>query len=36
MSAKREYAFALLAGVVGAGLVLLAVRQRWAQAVWVN
>jgi uncharacterized membrane protein (TIGR02234 family) len=34
MSAKREYAFALLAGVVGAGLVLLAVRQRWAQAVF--
>jgi uncharacterized membrane protein (TIGR02234 family) len=34
MSAKREYAFALLAGVVGSGLVLLAVRQRWAQAVF--
>jgi uncharacterized membrane protein (TIGR02234 family) len=34
MSAKREYAFTLLAGVVGAGLVLLAVRQRWAQAVF--
>jgi uncharacterized membrane protein (TIGR02234 family) len=34
MSAKREYAFALLAGVVGAGLVLLAVREQWAQAVF--
>jgi uncharacterized membrane protein (TIGR02234 family) len=34
MNAKREYGFALLAGAVGAGLVLLAVRQRWAQAVF--
>jgi uncharacterized membrane protein (TIGR02234 family) len=34
MSAKREYAFALLAGAVGAGLVLFAVRQQWAQAVF--
>ena len=34
MTPKREYAFALLAGAVGAGLVLLAVRQRWAQAVF--
>jgi uncharacterized membrane protein (TIGR02234 family) len=34
MTAKREYGFALLAGAVGAGLVLLAVRQRWAQAVF--
>ena len=32
--ARREYGFALLAGAVGAGLVLLAVRQRWAQAVF--
>jgi uncharacterized membrane protein (TIGR02234 family) len=31
---KREYGFALLAGAVGAGLILLAVRQRWAQAVF--
>lgn len=31
---RREYGLALLAGVVGAGLVLLAVRQRWAQAVF--
>jgi uncharacterized membrane protein (TIGR02234 family) len=33
-TAKREYGFALLAGAVGAGLVILAVRQRWAQAVF--
>jgi uncharacterized membrane protein (TIGR02234 family) len=32
--AKREYGLALLAGAVGAGIVLLAVRQRWAQAVF--
>ena len=31
---RREYGFALLAGAVGAGLILLAVRQRWAQAVF--
>jgi uncharacterized membrane protein (TIGR02234 family) len=31
---KREYGGALLAGAVGAGLILLAVRQRWAQAVF--
>jgi uncharacterized membrane protein (TIGR02234 family) len=31
---KREYGFALLTGVVGAALILLAVRQRWAQAVF--
>ena len=36
MTAKREYAFALLAGAVGAGLVLLAVRERWAQAVFTQ
>jgi uncharacterized membrane protein (TIGR02234 family) len=36
MSAKREYAFALLAGLVGAGLVLLAVREQWAQAVFTQ
>jgi uncharacterized membrane protein (TIGR02234 family) len=34
MTPKREYGFALLAGAVGAGLVILAVRQRWAQAVF--
>ena len=32
--ARREYGFALLAGAAGAALVLLAVRQRWAQAVF--
>ena len=31
---RREYGLALLAGAVGAGLILLAVRQRWAQAVF--
>jgi uncharacterized membrane protein (TIGR02234 family) len=31
---KREYGLALLAGAAGAGLVLLSVRQRWAQAVF--
>jgi len=31
---RREYWATLLAGAVGAGLVLLAVRQRWAQAVF--
>ncbi|HEY3879913.1 MAG TPA: Trp biosynthesis-associated membrane protein [Trebonia sp.] len=34
--AKREYGYALLAGAVGAGLILLAVRQRWAQAVFAE
>jgi len=34
LAARREYGAALLAGAVGAGLVLLAVRQRWAQAVF--
>ncbi len=33
-SVRREYAYVLLAGAVGGGLVLLAVRQRWAQAVF--
>ena len=33
-SARREYGLALLVGAVGAGLILLAVRQRWAQAVF--
>src|SRR5579871_2418437 len=33
-SVKREYGIVLLAGAVGAAVVLLAVRQRWAQAVF--
>jgi uncharacterized membrane protein (TIGR02234 family) len=33
-AARREYGWLLLAGAVGSGLVLLAVRQRWAQAVF--
>jgi uncharacterized membrane protein (TIGR02234 family) len=32
--ARREYGFALLTGAVGAGLILLAVRQQWARAVF--
>jgi uncharacterized membrane protein (TIGR02234 family) len=32
---KREYGAALLAGAVGAGVILFAVRQRWAQAVFI-
>ena len=36
MSVKREYGIVLLAGAIGAVLVLLAVRQRWAQAVFVQ
>ena len=32
--ARREYGFALLAGAAGAALILIAVRQRWAQAVF--
>ena len=36
MSAKREYAFTLLAGVVGAGLVLLVAREQWAQALFTQ
>jgi uncharacterized membrane protein (TIGR02234 family) len=35
-SAKREYGFALLTGAVGAGVVLLAVREQWAQAVFTQ
>jgi uncharacterized membrane protein (TIGR02234 family) len=31
---RREYGFALLAGAVGAGLILLAVREQWAQAIF--
>lgn len=34
MASRREYAAALLAGAVGAGLILLAVRQHWARAVF--
>jgi uncharacterized membrane protein (TIGR02234 family) len=33
-AARREYSIALLAGAVGAGLIILAVRQQWAQAVF--
>jgi len=33
-AARRQYGLVLLAGAAGAGLVLLAVRQRWAQAVF--
>ena len=32
--ARREYGFALLAGAAGAALILLALRQQWAQAVF--
>jgi uncharacterized membrane protein (TIGR02234 family) len=35
-SVKREYGIALLTGAVGAGLVLLAVRQQWAQALFTQ
>ena len=31
---RREYGLTLLAGAVGAGLILLAVRERWAKAVF--
>src|SRR5690349_24228821 len=34
MTGRREYALALLAGAVGSGLVVLAVRQAWAHAVF--
>ena len=33
-SPKRQYGYALLAGAVGAGLILLALRAQWAQAVF--
>lgn len=36
MTVKREYGLALLAGAVGAGLVVLAARQQWAQAVFTQ
>ena len=32
--ARREYGFALLAGAAGSAIILLAVKQRWAQAVF--
>jgi len=35
-TARREYAFALVAGAVGACLILLAVRQEWAKAVFTQ
>ncbi|MGD0702126.1 MAG: Trp biosynthesis-associated membrane protein [Trebonia sp.] len=34
MTAKREYSYALLVGAVGAVVVLFAVREQWAQAVF--
>jgi uncharacterized membrane protein (TIGR02234 family) len=34
VSVRRQYSYALLAGAVGAVLVLLAVREQWAQAVF--
>jgi uncharacterized membrane protein (TIGR02234 family) len=34
ISVRREYGLALLTGAVGAGLILLAVKQRWAEAVF--
>jgi uncharacterized membrane protein (TIGR02234 family) len=34
--AKREYGYALLTGAVGAGLIILAVRQEWARAVFTQ
>lgn len=36
MTARREYSLALLAGAVGSGLIWLALRERWAQAVFVQ
>jgi len=35
-TARREYGFTLLAGAAGAGLILLAVRQEWARAVFTQ
>jgi uncharacterized membrane protein (TIGR02234 family) len=35
VSAKREYGLALLAGAIGAALILFAVRAQWAQAVFL-
>jgi uncharacterized membrane protein (TIGR02234 family) len=35
-SVKREYGLALLTGAVGAGLILLAVREQWAQALFTQ
>jgi len=34
VSGKREYSYALLIGAVGALVVLFAVREQWAQAVF--
>ena len=36
MTVKREYGFALLAGAVGAVVIILAAREQWAQAVFVQ
>lgn len=35
-ASRREYTFALLAGAVGAGLIWLALREQWAQAVFTQ
>jgi len=36
VTTRREYSLALLAGAVGAGLIWLALRERWAQAVFTQ
>lgn len=36
MTARREYTLTLLAGAVGAGLIWLALREQWAQAVFTQ
>ena len=36
MTPRREYSIALLAGAAGAGLIWLALRERWAQAVFTQ
>lgn len=36
MTARREYTLALLAGAVGSGLIWLALRERWARAVFTQ
>lgn len=36
MTARREYTIALLAGAVGAGLIWLALREQWAQAIFTQ
>jgi uncharacterized membrane protein (TIGR02234 family) len=36
MTVKREYGFALLVGAVGAGVIILAAREQWAQALFTQ